>query len=302
VQNVERRGQAETDPIKKARIAQFLKEYWGVKKGTNQYDRVRQNGGSKTFYDVAETIGENRRSTERLIKLNDLIPEIQALVSAGKLGTTAAEQLAYLSEDEQRALFGDRGQGLSEISVADAKALRQEIENLRRSLSPGQRAAIILEFRELVEKVRAEARERQRLSAEGTNAKLWRSSRAETVSPDLDESSYQASTKEILAEKAGVGKSSMANLMAVQRDAPDLFQRVKDGEITINKAYTESKKRKQAAEASKVIPLPKRPSKRKAALDAIKHFAKKCVANAKHGGKNATSGRKPCGSLAKSMT
>jgi len=27
-------GQVETDPIKKSRIANFLKEYWGVKKGT----------------------------------------------------------------------------------------------------------------------------------------------------------------------------------------------------------------------------------------------------------------------------
>ncbi|KRG13370.1 hypothetical protein ACA30_15850 [Virgibacillus soli] len=88
-ENVERRGQAETDPIKKSRIANFLREYWGVKNGTNQHDRVRQSGGGKTINDVAETIGENRRSTERILKLHDLIPQLQRLVSAGKLGTTA---------------------------------------------------------------------------------------------------------------------------------------------------------------------------------------------------------------------
>lgn len=98
IQNVERRGQAESDPIKKARIAQFLKEYWGVKNGVNQHRRVGHNGQpSKTTADIAETIGESEKSTRRILKLNDLIPEIQALVSSGKLGTTAAEQYAYIS-------------------------------------------------------------------------------------------------------------------------------------------------------------------------------------------------------------
>jgi ParB-like chromosome segregation protein Spo0J len=61
-ENVERRGQAETDPIKKARIAAFLKEYWGVKNGNNQHSRVRQNVAPKTTDDIAETIGESRRA------------------------------------------------------------------------------------------------------------------------------------------------------------------------------------------------------------------------------------------------
>jgi hypothetical protein len=47
--------------------------------------------------DVADSIGESERTTKRLIKLNDLIPPIQSLVSSGRLGTTAAEQLAFLT-------------------------------------------------------------------------------------------------------------------------------------------------------------------------------------------------------------
>src|SRR5690625_3491907 len=62
-ENVERRGQAETDPIKKSRIATFLKEYWGVRHGNNQHSRRGHNGTS--LKDVAETIGENERSTKR---------------------------------------------------------------------------------------------------------------------------------------------------------------------------------------------------------------------------------------------
>lgn len=113
-ENVERRGQAETDPIKKARIAQFLKEYWGVKQGKRS-DLVNNSPSSK---DIAKAIGESTDNMKRLLKLNELIPEIQELVSSGKLGTTAAEQLAYLTPDVQRqlALKGD----LSGTSVEQA--------------------------------------------------------------------------------------------------------------------------------------------------------------------------------------
>lgn len=43
-ENIERRGEAESDPIKKGRIAGFLKQYWEVGKGNNQFNRKGQNG------------------------------------------------------------------------------------------------------------------------------------------------------------------------------------------------------------------------------------------------------------------
>ena len=92
-ENVERRGQAETDPIKKARIAQFLKEYWGVQRGGDRRSNP-QNGEMKSAQDIADAIGVQAKHLSRTLKLNDLIPETQSLVSEGKLGTTAAEQLA----------------------------------------------------------------------------------------------------------------------------------------------------------------------------------------------------------------
>ncbi|WP_342441412.1 ParB N-terminal domain-containing protein [Lysinibacillus sp. FSL K6-0075] len=85
-ENVERRGVAEQDAIKKARIAQFLKEYWGIKQGSRS-DLVENQRSMK---DVAETIGESEWSTRQILKLNKLIPQLQRLVSTGKLGTTSA--------------------------------------------------------------------------------------------------------------------------------------------------------------------------------------------------------------------
>lgn len=123
-ENVERRGQAESDPIKKARIAQFLKEYWGVRDG-----RPKKLGQNGTVSDIAEVIGETERTTKRILKLNDLIPQLQKLVSSGKLGTTAAEQLAYLTPEVQSALYDALGEEIGERTVEEIKRIRKEYEN-----------------------------------------------------------------------------------------------------------------------------------------------------------------------------
>ena len=43
--------------MKKARIAEFLKDYWDVRKGNSQ---MRQNGTLKTIEDIGQAIGEDR--------------------------------------------------------------------------------------------------------------------------------------------------------------------------------------------------------------------------------------------------
>jgi hypothetical protein len=110
---------------------------------------------------------------------------------------------------------------------------------LRRSLTKGQRAAITLEFSEMIAELRREAGENR-----GTRTDL---------SSDLNTSCTTKEVMESLSEKTGVGKTSMYLLQAVQRDAPDLFEKVKAGEITINKAYTTKKKRELAGKPSPAL-------------------------------------------------
>lgn len=100
--------------------------------------------------------------------------------------------------------------------ITEDEALQRMADSaaLRRNLKPGQRAAILLEFTELVEKIREEARARQLAGL--------KKGEEFPVSPDLDRRENTMSTKEILAEKAGIGKSSMAMLQAVQRDEPGI--------------------------------------------------------------------------------
>src|SRR5699024_9586809 len=124
-ENVERRGQAETDPIKKSRIANFLKEYWGVQRGNNQY-RIPQNGESKTSKDIEEVVGVPAKHLDRDVRLNDLITELQKLVSEGKLSQTAGEQLAHLTVDNQRALLEVLGKEIEKTTVKKAKQYREE--------------------------------------------------------------------------------------------------------------------------------------------------------------------------------
>jgi hypothetical protein len=72
------------------------------------------------------------------------------------------------------------------------------------------------------EEERRKAKERQAENANQLNAKLGR----KTNSPDLEFSSADGETAEILRKKAGVGKSNMYYLLAVYRNRPDLFERV----------------------------------------------------------------------------
>jgi len=128
--NEERRGE-DNDPMRKARRAKFLAEYWGVQRGGDRRSKD-QIGLLKTLDDIADSLGESKTNTKRLIKLNDLIPELQALVSSGKLGTTAAEQLAYLSPDIQRALYEALGDEIASRTVAETKELRRRLEEAER--------------------------------------------------------------------------------------------------------------------------------------------------------------------------
>lgn len=124
------------DPIKKAKRAEFLRRYWGVREGSANpkgtiVPRQDQNGpddNRKTLADIAETIGESKTNLKRLLKLNDLIPEFQELVSSGELGSTAAYELAFLSPDTQKQLLSVYGEKIAGLRQAEAKELRRKIE------------------------------------------------------------------------------------------------------------------------------------------------------------------------------
>lgn len=82
---------------------------------------------------VSQEIGKSEPQIRRLDKLNELIPELQHLVDANKLGTTAAEQLAYLEPDDQQALYAAFGESIAEQSVSETKEIRRQIDAERQA-------------------------------------------------------------------------------------------------------------------------------------------------------------------------
>src|SRR5699024_5111080 len=79
-----------------------------------------------TNKDIGNIINSDERTTKRIMKLNDLIPELQNLVSEGKLSQTAGEQLAHLTVDNQRALLEVLGKEIEKTTVKKAKQYREE--------------------------------------------------------------------------------------------------------------------------------------------------------------------------------
>jgi len=66
--------------------------------------------------------------------LNDLIPELQALVDAGALGVTAGAGLAKLPAEVQRQLWEALGDAVGQIRVDEVRRLRED----------GERAGIVV--------------------------------------------------------------------------------------------------------------------------------------------------------------
>jgi len=144
------------DPVRKAKRAEFLRRYWGVREGAGRPKKLVQNAlinsGSdasisrKTLADLAEGIGESVDTVKRLLKLNDLIPPLQGLVSRGKLAQTAAYSLAFLPPEEQRRLLDVLGEsGVCGLSVQEAQELRRQLDAERKRVADVEARARDLE-------------------------------------------------------------------------------------------------------------------------------------------------------------
>jgi len=155
------------DPVKKAKRAEFLRRYWGVRQGGDRRSKEK-NSPLKTLDDVAKEVGEDVANLKKLLKLNDLIPPLQDLVSRGKLAQTAAYSLAFLPPEEQRRLLDVLGEsGVCGLSVQQAQELRRQLDAERK-----RAADVEARLRDL-ERQLAQTREGSR-EAESLRAELAR--------------------------------------------------------------------------------------------------------------------------------
>ncbi|MFS0588312.1 ParB/RepB/Spo0J family partition protein [Brevibacillus sp. 179-C8.5 HS] len=128
--NDARRGD-EKDPMRKARKIKVLYDYWGITVGRPKKGHDDHNA-RKTRHDVANLVGEGERTARRLLRLLDLIPELQELVSRGVIGVVAGNELAALSEKEQCQLYEAITRShVKEVRSQEIQAIRSELEYLR---------------------------------------------------------------------------------------------------------------------------------------------------------------------------
>jgi hypothetical protein len=157
----------------------------------------------------------------------------------GKHRLRAAKELGI---ESVRVIFED-------IPEDDIAKYIMETKLSRDDLKKGQKAAIVINL--YYEEERQKARERQRENAELLNEKLGR----KTNSPKMEDSSSEGETAQILAKKAGIGKSSMYMLLEVKRRRPDLYAKVFDGSYSIGKAHAEMKRDEQPTEVISATPI-----------------------------------------------
>lgn len=101
---------------------------------------------------LADQFGISPVQVYRYDALNDLIPELQALVDAGALGVTAGAGLAKLPAEVQRQLWEALGDAVGQIRVDEVRRLRED----------GERAGIVVAaLTRQVEELQARLQERE---------------------------------------------------------------------------------------------------------------------------------------------
>ena len=115
------------NPMEQARLIQRLKKEYGITQGVrtdlDSCETVHKT--SRKMREVTQALGISEDTAGRLSKLNALIPPLQALVSAGQLGTSHGVALATLSPTQQQALFDAIGESITTLKVADIQQAKK---------------------------------------------------------------------------------------------------------------------------------------------------------------------------------
>jgi ParB family chromosome partitioning protein len=243
------------NPIKKAKRAEFLKRYWGVRQGSanpkgTAVPRQVENlpDDKKTLSNVAEAIGESLFSTKQLLKLNDLIPFLQELVSQGKFSQTAAHSLAFLPPEEQKQLLEALGEsGVCGLSVKEAQELRRQVEAARKErdalaekLAEAQERERnterrIASIRQQVEDIEAEIAEKVGRQYEEKMREKLAELQRQTVSLKTEKDEAQRSITSLKAKIKELESAPPKVVEKVVEKVPEDYQRIKkDLEVKSN--------------------------------------------------------------------
>lgn len=99
-------GRMKNDPIKQGRWIAEYERLRGVRQGSHGTKSDQDNLARITQADIAKELGVTTETLQKLKRLNTLLPEIQEIISDGRISaTTGFKLVARLSEDEQHELL-----------------------------------------------------------------------------------------------------------------------------------------------------------------------------------------------------
>lgn len=99
-------GRMKNDPVKQGRWIAEYERLRGVRQGSAYQKAGRNNFAQVSQEDIAAELGVDSRTLQNLKKLNTLLPEIQEIISEGRISaTTGFKLIARLSESEQHELL-----------------------------------------------------------------------------------------------------------------------------------------------------------------------------------------------------
>jgi ParB family chromosome partitioning protein len=130
----------------KARAVRYAKKRLAIRRG-------KPYGNSDTMSELEKLFNESSRNLNRYDKLNDLIPELQAMVEGGSIGLVLGVRLAGLDKEVQQELYEYLGDAIKDIGPEDIKLLRQQ----------NDRGYLVLEvMQKKINNLEAELEERRR--------------------------------------------------------------------------------------------------------------------------------------------
>jgi len=143
--NIRQRGVIDDSEIKQGRRFKFLNEYYGVHNGGVHGESLPNYSEVKTQEQIASESGISVDTMKNLMKLTEMIPEMQDLLDTGVVSkTTALSIIKQLPEDEQKQL-ADKIADSSKVSgkevqnyIDEIKSVKAENNKLRSALSESE--------------------------------------------------------------------------------------------------------------------------------------------------------------------
>ena len=209
------------NPMEQARLIKRLKQQYGIKQGS-RIDLVT----SVTVTEVTKVVGVGSETAKRLDRLNDLIPELQNLVSTGELGMSNGAELAVMTADQQQALVDAIGaHAVADLKRADIQAAKKAPDT---SALEAQMAALEAERDELQSQLDQWTAQTATPSPDDESSSLIESLRLQL---DAAEATRQEYADELARLKA---QGPVERIVEKIVPDPDLHDRLQASETALN--------------------------------------------------------------------